>query len=298
MQLDELVQTHQCPICIDFPRPYLPVENCVNMHMVCGPCYAQMSKKRKKQCPQCQLPFKKYPHIPGYHRPLEIAQQQYSYECRNKLLGCTKRLNYFNVEEHDKLCLFMPYRCSKPNCSFICAFADIAKIPHPHLKIIVSRGDCIWGFRCRLNQFYSRMLNRILIDSNVPKFALIRGTLENFDFLFKPIVSFYPSPSGKAVKTKITWHCKRVFSLVNLDEYKFLVTFYLSTHAGYIRRSFITRAQYISFCSSTKNEIKQDFFVSLINAFKISTCIECYCRSPHFHIKILLLDPNILTVSN
>lgn len=290
MQLDELVQVHTCPICLDFPRPYLSVRNCISMHMVCGPCYAQLPTSRKNKCPTCNQAFKKYAFILGYHRPLEIAQHQYSYECMNKMLGCQKRLNHFNVCEHDKFCIFAPYRCSKPNCSFICPFAELLNFPHHHLKLVASGNTSMWSFPILLKKFYSLMLDRILIDSTVPKFALLKGNLESFDYLFRPIVSFYLAPSGKAVTTKLTWHCKKVFSPIKLNEFKFLVTFYVSTHAGYLRRSFITRAQYISFTSSTRNEIGQEFFLMLFRAFRISSCVECSLAKPHFHVKIILID--------
>lgn len=262
--------------------------------MICGVCHAQESKKRKKKCITCKQSYRKYPYIPGYHGPLEIAQRKFTYSCNNALLGCKEQLNHLNVEEHDKLCEYMPYQCRKIFCTFICPFFDIPNRPHAHLKPIFSLDTSQWSMKLNLVLFYSIAYTRIRLSKNVPHFALLKGDANIFDHLFKPIVSFAATPMGDAIKMKITWFCKEVYSIVNIADYQFLVTIYLDTEAGTLKRCFITQANFLSAPDLSNVFIETSFFELLLKAFEISTCVECDSKNPaHFHVKICVFDdPN------
>lgn len=298
MNLEEIVSLYECPVCKDFPRPYLPVENCTLMHMICGLCFAQIiPQQQKKECVLCKQEYKKYGYILPFHRPLEIAQSKYLYTCLNKDMGCTEMSNSLTVETHDKLCEFVPYKCTKEMCDFLCSFKDIANQSHIHLKVLFGIDSPNWEFDLPFQYFYSKAFQNIRLSRNVPCVVLLRGDRDTFDVHFRPTVVFSTSPAGDAIRIKIVWYCNEIFSFIDLSEFQFLITFYVDTEAGILKRSFISNCNYLHSVATLQhyNDIFCEFFHLLERVFSISKCLPCNSKNPHFHIKISLLDsPPIL----
>jgi len=289
MNVEEIVELHTCPVCLDLPRPYVSVENCIAMHMTCGVCYSQFPLSRKKKCILCNQPYKKYPNIPGYHAPLEAVQKKYTYNCINKDMGCNKKLNFSNVEEHDKLCEYFPYRCSKKGCGVYFPFFKIALQNHSHLRVLYSNDSLEWNFKLPLLYFYSKMLTRVRLSKNVPRVALLRGSVDNFDLYFRPILFFHADLTGAFINVAITWYSKKIFSNCDVSMYSFLITAHVKTEAGILKRSNLVEPYYLSTYHAVTFLIDEEFFASLYKAFEIAKCVECKSLYPHIHFNVKVL---------
>ena len=293
MDLEDIVKWHNCSVCREFPRPYEPVVNCIAMHMMCGICFKQFNKEAG--CPECRQTMKKYHHIPGYHNPLNWAQQRFNYLCLNKLYGCKANLNYDNVEAHDKLCEFLPFICEKKGCGFTCSFLSLLDSPpHSHTKIFFDADKSVWEFVLMLERFFSEAKNQIELSEEIPHFFLLRGTRENFDTLFRPMFSFSMSPNCQDISIKLYWYCFEVFSLVNLSDYKFVLTAYVKTSVGYIKKSAVMAPVFLKKEFTAVHKLDIEFFKLILKAFEISSCIECERKTPHLHFSIELMNNNLV----
>lgn len=290
MNVYKIVNLHKCPVCFDFPRPYVPVENCTVMHMICGVCYSQLSTRRKKHCVICNQPYKKYPNIPGYHAPLEFVQIQYIYNCINKEMGCKKQLTFANVQDHDKRCEFYPYRCPKKNCGFLFPFFSVTIQTHKHLRVLYSNDNCDWNFELPLLYLYSVTFTRVRLSKNVPRVVLLRGSANSFDVLFRPILFFRVDLTGAFIQIAITWYCKEIFSLFDVSKFDFLITAYVKTSAGNLKRANVVKAFYLSDYPSLNLSIEADFFSVLYKAFKVAKCVECNYPYPHLHFNVKIIN--------
>jgi len=292
MDVQEIVALHECPVCSEFPRPYKAVALCVEMHMTCGVCHHQAIGAKRKCCSKCRQPFRKYSDIPGFHYPLRWAQERFSYPCLNKLYGCKEQFSFLTVELHDKLCDYMPYICGKRNCGFNCIYSTLPTHNHLHTKIIFHNPtDLSWNFFLPLNKFYSRFHVRVRLSQTTPYIILLRGSEQNnVDWLFKPMISFVATLPGNGILIKIIWHCKEVFSLIDITDFYFLITVYVKTAGGYLKRTFVSQAAYISKRDTSYNRLDETFFTIVQQAFTVSKCMECLSSRPHLHFKIELVD--------
>lgn len=295
MELEELAECYTCPVCLDFPRPYAAPEFCESMHMVCGVCYSQFTKKRKIFCITCRQKYKKFPIISGYHGPLKRAQEQYSYSCLNDHLGCDENeLSCGAVALHDKLCLYTPYSCLRKECVFQCPWQDLHFVEHSHLKTIISsRISEGWTFKIPLVHLFSKLQHRIRLCKLVPQFALTVGSPSHgIGIHFKTSIKFAATLDGSAIVLKFYWQTKEIFSLLeDVHSYNFIVQAYVPTSVGKLIHTNVGKLYYIFSPNYSNCTIPSSFFANALKAFKLSNCDECprsLIDTPHIHFKITL----------
>ena len=88
---------YECPVCLDKILP--PVYQCVNGHILCETCQEKVS-----HCPVCREKFLNNERIRCLEVERIIEMQEHS--CPHVKKGCTLRLKWNEIREHELDCLF------------------------------------------------------------------------------------------------------------------------------------------------------------------------------------------------
>ena len=88
---------YECPVCYEFMLP--PIYQCRNGHLMCNKCMPQL-----KNCAICR---DKLPRRMIRNLEVEEIAAAEKYPCMNTSRGCKEILNYKDMEEHTKQCVFM-----------------------------------------------------------------------------------------------------------------------------------------------------------------------------------------------
>ncbi|XP_038721016.1 E3 ubiquitin-protein ligase SINA-like 10 isoform X2 [Tripterygium wilfordii] len=96
-----------CAIC--YEPLTIPVFQCENGHTACSQCCTQLRNK----CPSCSLPI-------GYNRcrAIEKVLESVRLSCQYNPNGCKETMSYSKKRHHEKICIYSPYPCPFPNCSY------------------------------------------------------------------------------------------------------------------------------------------------------------------------------------
>ncbi|XP_037417315.1 E3 ubiquitin-protein ligase SINA-like 11 [Triticum dicoccoides] len=105
IELDAL----DCSVCYDHLRP--PVFQCVMGHIICSSCYGNLLNKDK--CHVCSI-------TGGYNRCIAVEQilESVRAPCSNNKYGCTVKMHYHELKDHEKSCPRAPCFCPEAGCGF------------------------------------------------------------------------------------------------------------------------------------------------------------------------------------
>lgn len=103
------VDTLDCPICFEPLRP--PIFQCSVGHFICSSC---RGKHLNNKCHICstKTTFKRC-------FGMEHVVQSVKVPCSNAMYGCTKKVTYYQKEEHEKACTAWGCFCPEPFCTFV-----------------------------------------------------------------------------------------------------------------------------------------------------------------------------------
>ncbi|XP_047088349.1 E3 ubiquitin-protein ligase SINA-like 10 [Lolium rigidum] len=138
------VDTLECPICFEPLRP--PIFQCSVGHFICSPC---RGKHLHNKCHICsaKTTFKRC-------FGMEHVVQTVKVSCSNAMYGCTKKVTYYQKEEHEKACTDWGCFCPKPFCTFLGpteALLDHLTTEHEFPSSTLPDSDTVslyleWGF--------------------------------------------------------------------------------------------------------------------------------------------------------
>ncbi len=89
-----------CPVCLEIPKK--EIYQCKNGHVICAQC---LSSGVSGKCPQCRVPLDR-DHATR-NRSLESILDTMTFDCPQKLKGCTEKLARGSFQMHsEKECKF------------------------------------------------------------------------------------------------------------------------------------------------------------------------------------------------
>ncbi|KQK02488.1 E3 ubiquitin-protein ligase SINA-like 7 [Brachypodium distachyon] len=102
------METLDCPICYLPLRP--PIYQCTVGHFVCSSCHPKLLAKKCHLC-SVETSFKR---CIGMERLMDSL----TVPCSNAMYGCAKKMTYYQKEEHEKACPYVPCFCPESTCGF------------------------------------------------------------------------------------------------------------------------------------------------------------------------------------
>lgn len=97
-----------CPICFDPLQ--LPLFQCINGHVACSACSAQLVGK----CPVCSA------SVTSRCIPFESVIRSNKAKCPYAKSGCAISLPHNKIATHVNKCMYAPCTCPIPDCNFRC----------------------------------------------------------------------------------------------------------------------------------------------------------------------------------
>ncbi|XP_060524233.1 uncharacterized protein LOC132700736 [Cylas formicarius] len=111
-----------CTNCESVMNP--PIFLCISGHNFCTSCGLA-----KRVCVVCDERITEERNL-----DLEEKSINHTYACRNRKLGCSKKLPYLEMRKHEVNCKYCLYKCPVEECGYTAQFKNM----HHHLKLIHS----------------------------------------------------------------------------------------------------------------------------------------------------------------
>lgn len=270
--MDFLEDQYTCLICTYFPRPYLPIVLCSNMHMICGLCHIQCAEPKQKECSFCTQIYKEYPPIAGFHSVYEYIKDKTEYKCFNVYYGCptAKRFKEDTILEHDRACPFGLFKCQRvldedETCSYMIPWKDLFSSDFNHKDHIlpVFKQPTAVGWECRVSigDIFDDMQQIIVVSPGLPQFALCKGESKlNIDPLFRVALEIKKNSSAAAIG--LVWHCHPHLSPVDISDLKFQVSVMVTTRFGpLILTSDIVKPCFVGRINKDTLRLSNDHFI-------------------------------------
>ena len=170
-----IIQDAQCPACQEYPRPDVSPYICGKGHLTCGPCGKKIVLVDDiKPCPLCRASTEQTKNFPIILTTFfAILCQNISYDCAYEKEGCRKEDKVEVLKNHEKECLFKPFKCFYSKCQND-SYANLVTFQQTHpscFRILKEKNDC---FTIRLN--LSAMVDRYL------------GQVRRSGEIFKPVM--------------------------------------------------------------------------------------------------------------